>query len=173
MQITIENLNRLRIINFYLPQNVADSGVLVVQKTATPENLLPDWILQISGTTRCLIAENTVSVQYIPEMYENIRLLILAELDDFMTEPQIIKTHKNELSLKEQAEALADAFIRPTLNRDNGDIEIHDAANGVIELSFTGHCAGCPYAQNTLQNVIMRTFQKYMPQITDIKVKGA
>jgi Fe-S cluster biogenesis protein NfuA len=67
------------------------------------------------------------------------------------------------------AEALADALIRPTLNRDNGDIVIHGIKDGVMELSFTGHCAGCPYAANTLQNVIMRTFLRYMPQIKEIR----
>jgi Fe-S cluster biogenesis protein NfuA len=76
-------------------------------------------------------------------------------------------------SEKECAEALADALIRPILGKDNGGICIHNINNRVMELSFTGHCSGCPYAQNTLQNVVSKTFLRYLPQIKEIKLREA
>lgn len=173
MQITLEHSPQLQIITFYLPQNIAKEGMLVVQKEASFADSLSDKILHISGVKRCLIAANIVSVQYESQLFESIKHLVLAEIDEFMEEQQTVKPTQQNLSLQEQAEAVADAFIRPTLNRDNGNIKIHNVANSILELSFTGHCAGCPYAQNTLQNVIMRTFQKYMPQVTKVKMKGA
>ena len=41
----------------------------------------------------------------------------------------------------------------------------------VLQVQFTGHCAGCPYAQNTLQNVIVKTFKRYLPQIKEVRLK--
>ena len=69
----------------------------------------------------------------------------------------------------EIAEAIADAFIRPTLFRDNGNIEFLQLQNNILTLRFTGHCAGCPYAQNTLNNVVARTLKKYLPQLEQVQ----
>lgn len=173
MQIKFENFEQKQIMNFYPPQNIAPSGTLFVQNRAFEQDTLPNRIIGIDGIERCMIAPEVVSVRYRPEQFENAKALVLAEIDDFLSEKQSFAAKYDNVSAKEQAEATADAFIRPTLNRDGGDIEIHSITDGVLELSFTGHCAGCPYAQNTLQNVIVRTFQKYMPQIREVRLKGA
>jgi len=173
MQIKIEKIESQNVLNFYLPQILLPTGKLVVQNKATEANSLADRILNIAGITRCMIAAEVVSVQFNPENYEEVKALVMAEIDDFITdEESLFLSSQMQLSLLEQAEAVADAFIRPTLNRDNGDIVLHAISNNVLELSFTGHCAGCPYAQNTLQNIIIRTFQRYMPQIREVHLKG-
>ena len=173
MQIKFENFEQKQIMNFYPPQNIAPAGTLFVQDRPYAQDTLPNRIIGIDGIKRCMIAPEVVSVCYEAAQFENAKALVLAEIDDFLSEQQAFAANYDNASAKELAEAAADAFIRPTLNRDGGDIEIHSVENGVLELSFTGHCAGCPYAQNTLQNVIMRTFQKYMPQIREGRLKGA
>lgn len=173
MQIKFENFEQKQIMNFYPPQNVAPAGTLFVQNQTFMQDTLPDRILSIDGVARCMIAPEVISIRYDASQFENIKALTLAEIDDFISEKQNFTGNGTNASAKELVEAVADAFIRPTLNRDGGDIEIHSVTEGVLELSFTGHCAGCPYAQNTLQNVIMRTFQKYMPQIREVRLKGA
>lgn len=173
MQIKIEKVESKNVLNYYLPQTLLPDTVLIVQKASTCNDELTDRILDISGVMRCMIADNTVSVQYSPTAFEEIKALVMAEIDDFVADNrQLTIPPQNSISLKEQAEAVADAFIRPTLNRDKGDIELHTVTDGVLELSFTGHCAGCPYAQNTLQNVVIRTFRRYIPQIKDVRLKG-
>lgn len=173
MQIKFENFEQKQIMNFYPMQNIAPAGTLFVQNRPYPQDTLPNRIIGIDGVKRCMIAPEVVSVQYEATQFENIKALVLAEIDDFLSEKQDFAPNYDNASAKEQAESVADAFIRPTLNRDGGDIEIYSIIDGVLELSFTGHCADCPYAQNTLQNVIMRTFQKYMPQIREVRLKGA
>ena len=172
MQIKIEELTTQRIINFYPAENIKMADKLIVtDRKRGSNNALLQNITEIDGVERCLAAEDILSVKYGGEDTADIKALILAELDDFMTANTALQSEKN-LSTAEYAEALADALIRPTLNRDNGDIMIHAVTADTIELSFTGHCAGCPYAQNTLQNVVARTFTRYMPQIKEIKLKG-
>ena len=102
---------------------------------------------------------------------EDLMALILAELDDYLAaKPEIISLEQPDIDLS-LFEALADAFIRPTLNRDKGDIKIISYQNNELLLQFTGHCSGCPYAQNTLNNVVAGCFKRYVPQLGSIKVK--
>jgi Fe-S cluster biogenesis protein NfuA len=61
--------------------------------------------------------------------------------------------------------------VRPTLYRDNGGIEVLSVESGVVLMAFTGHCAGCPYALNTLNNVVSKTLKKYLPQIRAVQIK--
>lgn len=172
MQIKIEELPNLQIINFYPEQRIAmPIELAVVDKTQKAQSNLLGNIMDIDGVERCMAAPDILSVKYKAENTEDIKALVMAEIDDFITEGKPLPA-ENASDDKKYAEAVADALIRPTLNRDNGDIEIHSANDGVIELSFTGHCAGCPYAQNTLQNVVTRTFLKYMPYLREVKLRG-
>ena len=109
-------------------------------------------------------------MQYESDITDDVRALTLAEIDDYLTQGAEEKFVSN-VTDSEKVEALADALIRPTLNRDNGDINIISLQNGILTLEFSGHCAGCPYAQNTLQNVIVKTIRRYMPQITEVILK--
>jgi Fe-S cluster biogenesis protein NfuA len=172
MQIKTETLEKLHIINFFPEQLLQPDNLLgvVADKTSTPHNLLGN-ILSLAGVSRVLAVPNLISVRYDTDNLAELKMLIMAEIDDFWAAPHPLSADFCNLPEKECAEALADAFIRPTLNRDGGDIAIHNVENGRIEISFTGHCAGCPYAQNTLQNVIMRTFLRYMPNIKEVKQK--
>lgn len=174
MQIKQEILEKNSIINFYpATAFVTDDLLYVAAKNTAAHSELCRNILALPGVERLLITPELISVRYGQADVEELRVLIMAEIDDYFAEPYRLADGPSAVTEKESAEALADALIRPTLNRDNGDIIIHQINNGAVELSFTGHCAGCPYAANTLQNVIMRTFLRYMPQIREVKLREA
>ncbi|MBR1825485.1 MAG: NifU family protein [Alphaproteobacteria bacterium] len=173
MQIKIEEFTAKQIINFYPQQNIAPEGTFVAAVDNPNTNSLASRLLKIDGIERCMITPSVISVKYSGNTTDDIRLSVMAEIDDFCAEQSTEIAEDNKLSAAEQAEAIADAFIRPTLYSDNGDIVIHNITDGVLELSFSGHCAGCPYAQNTLQNIVARAFKKYMPQIKDVHLREA
>ena len=172
MQIKIEEFTAKKIVNFYLQQEIAPEGTFVVSEKKDGTDSLVERILCIEGIVRCMITPSVISVKYIGNATDDIKLAVMAETDEFCSEIHTKIENTDTLSEAQQAEAVADAFIRPTLFRDNGDIIIHNISAGVMELSFSGHCAGCPYAQNTLQNIVARAFKKYMPQIIDIHLRG-
>lgn len=174
MLIKTECLAPKSIINFYLPKPITAVGDSLLFFSASEPDIL--WLAEIFDTAdvkRCFISENLCSVQYSENAdKENVKALVLACLDDYMREKNgNFLNITDNTNLLAKCEALADALIRPTLNRDKGDISLLSFANEVLEVSFTGQCAGCPYAQNTLQNVIIRTFKRYLPQIKDIKLR--
>lgn len=170
MHIKIEDLAPKKIINFYLPEILtAEDEVVVLNKNADGDGFLQN-LLKTNGVTRVLLAGNILSLRYNDGSADDIRALTLAEIDDFFAQGKAQKFSSDVTDI-EKIEALADAVIRPTLNRDNGDINILSLQNGVLTLEFTGHCAGCPYAQNTLQNVIVKTIRRHMPPIREVKLK--
>ena len=171
MMIKVENLPNKQIINFYPPRAMNQTGeaTVVDKRHLPPEGILHD-ILAIKGVERCLLSDTLISVRYNGQA-EDVRLPVLAEIDDVVAAEVLLPTFPQQLSDSEVAEAVADAFIRPTLNRDNGDLTILALENGCLAVKFEGHCAGCPYAQNTLQNVIVKTFRQYMPQIKTVELK--
>ena len=126
----------------------------------------------LSDIESCLLTDVLLSIKYTDSANkEDLTALILAELDDYLAaKPEIISLEQPDIDLS-LFEALADAFIRPTLNRDKGDIKIISYQNNELLLQFTGHCSGCPYAQNTLNNVIAGCFKRYVPQLGSIRVK--
>lgn len=173
MLIKTEDLAPKNIINFYLPAAITESGnSLLFYSVPETDNSLLTEIFDTTDIVRCFVSENLLSVQYSENSdKEDIKALVLAYIDDYMQENNRLLSIADKADLLTKSEALADALIRPTLNRDKGDIAILSCADDVLELRFTGHCAGCPYAQNTLQNIIVRTFKQYLPQIKEIKLK--
>ena len=167
MLIQIEDLAPKRLINFRLPQPLKSSDEAILFTSAVADLPQPlGNILDIPGVSRCLITAGTLSVAYEKDADAAvIKALIMAELDDYMRAGgRLMHITSNAVS-KDVAEAVADSFIRPILNRDKGDIEIISVTDNCLEVRFTGHCSGCPYAMNTLQNVVDKLFRRHIPAL--------
>lgn len=172
MLIKIEESEAKNIINFYLPKSIIKAGnTLLFSSSDDTTNEFVNEIFEIKGITRVLVTEKMVSIKHDSSAArEDIKALVLANIDDYLQNNGLLECNDNTNNLA-KCEAVADALIRPTLNRDNGDIIINYISEGIVEVQFTGHCAGCPYAHNTLQNVIIRTFRQNLPQIKEVKLK--
>lgn len=60
--------------------------------------------------------------------------------------------------------------IRPHLQADGGDVELVDVTeDGIVKVRLTGHCAGCPMAQMTLQNGIARRVKELCPEVKEVE----
>ena len=79
-------------------------------------------------------------------------------------------TEKSELemSLRERVEAALEK-VRPTLQRDGGDIELVDIVDGVVKVKLQGACAGCPMSQMTLTWGVERALKKEVPEIVRVE----
>lgn len=170
MQIQTEHLQNLKVINFYV-KGLLTNQVLLLKKD-NPHN--PEFIRNIftyEDGEYCLLTSDLFAYKYFGGTnIENLRLLIMAELEDCFETKQNFSSLTGEKNILELAQAIANSYIRPTLNRDNGDIDILSFFDGVLELKFCGHCADCPFAQNTLNNVIAKTFNRFIPEIKEIRL---
>ncbi|MFW9946026.1 MAG: NifU family protein [Promethearchaeota archaeon] len=60
--------------------------------------------------------------------------------------------------------------IRPQLQADGGDVEIVEITDdGIVKVRLMGHCAGCPYSQQTLSLGIERAIKQFVPEIKAVQ----
>ena len=69
--------------------------------------------------------------------------------------------------MREKIEAVLDQ-IRPNLVRDGGNIELVDAADGIVKVKLTGACGGCPMASMTLKNGVERALKERVPEVKEV-----
>ncbi|MEA1994169.1 MAG: NifU family protein [Euryarchaeota archaeon] len=59
--------------------------------------------------------------------------------------------------------------VRPSLQRDGGDVAFVGYNDGIVELKLKGACAGCPFSQITIKNYIEKLLKKELPEIKEVK----
>lgn len=69
--------------------------------------------------------------------------------------------------MREKVEAVLNK-IRPSLQRDGGDVELVEVSNGTVKVKLTGACVGCPMSTLTLQMGIERILKQELPEIKKV-----
>jgi Fe-S cluster biogenesis protein NfuA len=69
--------------------------------------------------------------------------------------------------MREKVQAALDK-VRPALQRDGGDVELIDVADGVVKVRLKGACGGCPMSTMTLKMGIERTIKQEIPEIKEV-----
>ncbi|MFX1533099.1 MAG: NifU family protein [Promethearchaeota archaeon] len=60
-------------------------------------------------------------------------------------------------------------MIRPSLQRDGGDIELIDVDDeGIVKVRLKGACAGCPMSQLTLSQGVERALKQRIPSVKKV-----
>ncbi len=59
--------------------------------------------------------------------------------------------------------------VRPSLQRDGGDVEFVDYTDGIVEVKLKGACAGCPLSQLTIKNYVEKLLKEKIPEIKEVK----
>jgi Fe-S cluster biogenesis protein NfuA len=71
--------------------------------------------------------------------------------------------------MRSQIEAALEK-IRPSLQRDGGDIELVGVSDdGVVTVRLTGACGGCPMSQMTLRHGVERLLREHVPSIVRVE----
>lgn len=58
--------------------------------------------------------------------------------------------------------------IRPYLNQDGGDVEFIKFENGICYVKLSGACAGCMFADMTLQNTVEEMILSEVPEVIKV-----
>jgi Fe-S cluster biogenesis protein NfuA len=71
--------------------------------------------------------------------------------------------------MREQVEKTIEV-IRPALQADGGDIVLNDVdeTNGVVTVTLTGACIGCPASTQTLKAGIERIMRDRVDGVTEV-----
>ncbi|KAK8883225.1 hypothetical protein M9Y10_045876 [Tritrichomonas musculus] len=69
------------------------------------------------------------------------------------------------------ADKIIEERIRPLIKADGGDVSLEDVKNGVLIVTLTGACEGCPSKNVTLYNGILGMVQDEVPGVIGIREK--
>jgi Fe-S cluster biogenesis protein NfuA len=69
--------------------------------------------------------------------------------------------------MREKIEAVLNQ-IRPNLVRDGGNVELVDAADGIVKVKLTGACGSCPMASMTLKHGVERALKERVPEVKEV-----
>jgi len=70
--------------------------------------------------------------------------------------------------MKEKVQAVLEE-IRPMLQADGGDVQLNEVTEeGVVKVTLTGACGGCPMSQMTLKNGIEKRLKEKIPEVTSV-----
>ena len=75
--------------------------------------------------------------------------------------------------IQSEVERVLDA-MRPIIQEDGGDIELVSVDDeGHVKIRFQGACVGCPSRAMTLQSLIERNLQEYVPGFSSVTSEDA
>jgi len=69
--------------------------------------------------------------------------------------------------MKEKVEKALEK-IRPLLQRDGGDIELIDVADGVVKVKLRGACGSCPMSAMTLKIGVEKQLKEEIPEVKEV-----
>lgn len=81
----------------------------------------------------------------------------------------MIKMGQNCLEIK-TIEQFLNKNVRPYLASHNGNIEIVEFKEGILEVKLLGSCVNCPAAKETLNNRVIKLLEEEFSEIKDIKI---
>jgi Fe-S cluster biogenesis protein NfuA len=58
--------------------------------------------------------------------------------------------------------------IRPSLERDGGNVELIEVQDGTVKVRLIGACAGCPMSTMTLKMGIEQILKKEIPEVKEV-----
>ena len=71
--------------------------------------------------------------------------------------------------MREEVQAALDK-VRPTLQKDGGDVMLIDVSDaGIVKVQLTGACKGCPMSQMTLKEGIEKFIKTEVPDVQSVE----
>ena len=162
-------------MNFFPPQKILpDNCAEFIDTKSLRQSPLAEKLFDIGGIKAVFMTTDMISVTKDKKAdWTILKPQILAEMMDFLTSGEaVIINHqqpKNNDQIVQQIISLLNARIRPAVQRDEGDIKFVSFEQGIVYVEMLGHCAGCPYASQTLKEGVERILQNYIPEVKAVK----
>ena len=162
------------VLNFFPPQKLLpDNHAEFMDSKSLRHSPLAENLFDIGGIKSIFITPDMISVTKEADAdWNNLKPQILAEIMDFLASGQdiiITKNDNKEIDVISSIISLLNARIRPAVARDGGDIKFCSFEQGIVYVEMLGHCAGCPYASQTLKEGVEKILQTYIPEVKAVK----
>lgn len=163
------------VLNFFPPQKLLpDNHAEFMDSKSLRHSPLAENLFDIGGIKSIFMTPDMISITKEDNAdWDTLKPQILAEIMDFLTSGQDVIISKNdnneETDVISSIISLLNARIRPAVARDGGDIKFCSFEQGIVYVEMLGHCAGCPYASQTLKEGVEKILQTYIPEVKAVK----
>ena len=165
------------VMKFVSNRMIADKSLEILNASEAKEIPIAYELFKLPFVKSIFISSNFVSVTKIEDVeWQDIALQLRTYITDFLNSIEIINHTEsittniednseplNDQKTKEKKEFegsekeiadLLDEYIRPAVEGDGGSITLHSFIDGIVSVTLSGACNGCPSSTVTLKQGI-------------------
>lgn len=161
------------VMKFVANRMLADKSLEVLNSTDAKNIPLANELFKLPFIKSVFISANFVSVTKIENVeWENIAMQLRIYISDFLNsidvmnhtenisenievdEKKVINDQREFIGDEREIAEILDEYIRPAVESDGGAITLHSYKDGIVTVSLSGACSGCPSSTITLKQGI-------------------
>ena len=165
------------VMKFVSNRMLADKSLEILNASESKEIPIANELFKLPFVKSVFISSNFVSVTKTENVeWQDIALQLRTYITDFLNSIEIINhTESITTNIKENSESLKeskieekkefegsekeiadllDEYIRPAVEGDGGSITLHSFIDGIVSVTLSGACNGCPSSTVTLKQGI-------------------
>jgi len=161
------------VMKFVANRMLADKGLEILNSTDAKNIPLANELFKLPFIKSVFISTNFVSVTKIENVeWENIAMQLRIYISDFLNsidvmnhtenisanievdEKKVIIDQREFIGDEREIAEILDEYIRPAVESDGGAITLHSYKDGIVTVSLSGACSGCPSSTITLKQGI-------------------
>jgi len=161
------------VMKFVANRMLADKSLEILNSTDAKNIPLANELFKLPFIKSVFISTNFVSVTKIEKVeWENIAMQLRIYISDFLNsidvmnhtenisanievdEKKVINDQREFIGDEREIAEILDEYIRPAVESDGGAITLHSYKDGIVTVSLSGACSGCPSSTITLKQGI-------------------
>ena len=161
------------VMKFVANRMLADKNLEVLNSIDSKKIPIANELFKLPFVKSVFISTNFVSVTKTENVeWENIAMQLRIYITDFLNSIEVINHTENisanikeneKQKISDQREFIGDEreiaeildeYIRPAVESDGGAITLHSYIDGIVTVSLSGACSGCPSSTITLKQGI-------------------
>ena len=173
------------VMKFVSNRMLADKSLEILNASESKKIPIAHELFKLPFVKSVFISSNFVSVTKTKAVeWQDIALQLRTYITDFLNSIEIINhTESITTNVKENSESvkevkieekkefegsekeisdLLDEYIRPAVEGDGGSITLHSFKDGIVSVTLSGACNGCPSSTVTLKQGIERLLKQKM-----------
>ncbi len=161
------------VMKFVANRMLADKNLEILNSTDARNIPLANELFKLPFIKSVFISTNFVSVTKIENVeWENIAMQLRIYISNFLNsidvmnhtenisanievdEKKVTNDQREFIGDEREISEILDEYIRPAVESDGGAITLHSYKDGIVTVSLSGACSGCPSSTITLKQGI-------------------
>ena len=170
---TTPNPNSLK----FLPgKTVSNGGSFEIFKKDDVKNELIRNLMSVNGVEGIFLSKDFISInKYEDTSWDEIKHIVISLINDFYSsgkefviDKSPFESNENLGEIEKKIVQILEQKIRPSVEKDGGDIKFKEFKDGVVTVQLQGSCSGCPSSTITLKQGVQNLLCHYLPEVKEV-----